>query len=177
MMIQPMTTSVRIACVGALLAALASTAPPALAQAAPPAKAKAGTPAPKSLMAPAGDRVLSPAQLKECIDQQTRGESDAAAAERERESIEGLKSGLKASGTALDESLATLDRTDPVAVDGYNARVKERDEQIAAYESRVTAYNGRVDGIRSTREAFAKTCGNRRYDTRDLDDLNRAKKK
>jgi len=75
------------------------------------------------------------------------------------------------------ESLAALDRSDPLAVDAYNARVKEREERIGAYESRVSTYNGRVDGIRTNREAFARSCGNRRYDTRDLDDLNRTRKK
>lgn len=158
-----------------VLAAFAgSVAPSALAQTtAPAAKPKPAAVRPTA----AGDRVLTPAQLKDCLEQQTRVESDAAAADRERESIETLRDGLKASGTALDESLATLDRADPVAVDGYNARVKEREEKIGGYESRVSAYNGRVDTIRSTREAFSKACGNRRYDVRDLEDLNRAKKK
>ena len=173
MILALMKTTLRSACLG-LAAALASTV--AFAQAAPPAT-KAKPAAARSAMQPAGDRVLLPGQLKDCLDQQTKVESDAAGAEKERTDIESLKNDLKTSGTALDASIATLDRADAAAVDGYNARVKEREERIAAYESRVAAYNGRVDGIRATREAFSKACGNRRYDVRDLEDLNRSKKK
>ena len=172
MMIGLMKTTLRSAGLGLALIVVSSLG---FAQTAPQ-KSKPPAAGSKALATPS-DRVLTPAQLRDCLDQQTRVESDAKEADREREAIESLKGSLKTSGTALDESLAGLDRADPVAVDGYNARVKEREEKIGSYESRVAAYNGRVDGIRGTREAFSKTCGNRRYDVRDLDDLNRTKKK
>ena len=176
MMAGLMRTHVRTASLAAVLALVSSLAVGQTSP--PPARPKpAAAGAAKTASTSPTDRVLSQAQLRDCLDQQTRVEADAAGAEREREAIESLKGGLKDSGTALDGALATLDRSDPVAVDAYNGRVKEREERIGAYESRVAAFNGRVDSIRAARETFVRSCGNRRYDTRDLDDLNRAKKK
>ena len=161
----PLLAALALAC-----ASLGCVAPPVFAQAADSPTPQSRVPA-RPMAAPPQGRVLTPAQLKDCMAQQARVERDAADSERERTAIEALKNQLKASGPVLDSALATLDRSDPAAVEAHNARVKERDAQIDGYEARVAAYNGRAEGLKTTRDAWVKACDGRRYDERDLQDL------
>ena len=72
-------------------------------------------------------------------------------------------------------TVGALDRTSDVAVDAYNAKVEQRDKLIDTYQSRVTAYNVKAEQVKATKESYEKTCENRRYDERDLNDIKRKK--
>ena len=71
--------------------------------------------------------------------------------------------------------MATLDKTSEDAVAAYNARVDERNKQIETYEAKVAAYNKDAEGVRALVDEYAKSCANRRYDDRDLADIQRKK--
>lgn len=120
-------------------------------------------------------RILTQAQLRECVTQkeQLRGQTDTAANAKTAIAVE--KAEIDRTGTLMSEALATLDRTSAEAVAAHNAKVDERSALISAYEARVDAYNSRAEAIQRTRHSYDKSCENRRYDDRDLQDLQRKK--
>ncbi len=150
-----------------LLAGLATT-PVALAADKAPARA-ASSPAPKS------DKILTPAQLQECVNQKERLRVQTDDALKDKAAIEADKAEIARSGTSLSEELTTLDKTSDVAVDAYNAKVEQRDKLIDTYQARVTAYNTKAETVKTTREGYEKSCEDRRYDERDLNDIKRKK--
>jgi hypothetical protein len=121
------------------------------------------------------DAILTPAQLRECVAQQAKRDQATEAALKAKAGIAAEKAAIDRSGSALSEAATTLDRTSVDAVDAYNAKVDERNQQIAAYEAKVAAYNKDADNVQALTDAYAKTCGNRRYDDRDLADIQRRK--
>ena len=131
---------------------------------------KARTPAKKS-----GDAILTPAQLRECLARQSTRDQATDAALKTKSEIAAEKAAIDRSGTTLSEEATTLDRTNADAVAAYNAKVDERNKQIEAYEAKVAAYNKDAENVQTLTDAYAKTCGNRRYDERDLADIQRKK--
>ena len=121
------------------------------------------------------DAILTPEQLRECLAQQSRRDQATESALKVKATIAAENAALVRSGTALNEEAATLDRTSQDAVNAYNAKVDERDRQIAAYEQKLAAYNKEAEAVQALSDAYAKACGNRRYDDRDLADIQRKK--
>lgn len=121
------------------------------------------------------DRILTPAQLRECVTQkeQLRRQTDTAL--KTKAEITAEKAEIDRSGAALADALATLDRTSAEAVAGYNAKVDERSARVDAYRAEVDAYNGQAQVVQAAQDGYEKACGDRRYDERDLDDLQRKK--
>lgn len=119
--------------------------------------------------------ILTPAQLQECLRQKDRLHAQTDDALKDKAAIEADKAEIARSGTSLSEELTTLDRTSDVAVDAYNAKVEQRDKLIDTYQARVTAYNVKAETVKATKEGYEKSCENRRYDDRDLNDLKRKK--
>lgn len=124
---------------------------------------------------PSGSALLTPAQLRECVDQKERLHSQTDDALRDKAAIETDKAEITRSGTSLGEQSATLDKTSAEAVDAYNAQVDARDKLIDSYQARVTAYNLKAEAVKATKEGYEKSCENRRYDERDLNDVKRKK--
>ena len=164
----------RVAAIGALLA-LAFGAPCASA-----ADKKAA--APKTPL-------LTPAQLRDCLAQKDKLANDTEAALKSKAALDGEKAAIDASdaeidssGAKLAEEAGTLDRTNVDAVNAYNARVQQRQAlidarqaKIDAYQTKLEAYNGEARAVLASKEAHDRNCANRRYDQRDLDDLQRKK--
>lgn len=125
--------------------------------------------------AKANDRVLTPAQLRECVTQkeQLRGQTDTAL--KAKAELGAEKAEIERSGSALADALAALDRTSAEAVAAHNAKVDERSALIASYQTKVDTYNGRAEAVQAARESYDKACESRRYDERDLNDLQRKK--
>jgi hypothetical protein len=149
-----------VAAVFALLAAAAASA----------ADNKSRTPAGKS-----ADAILTPAQLRECLAQQGRKDKATDAALKTKAEIAAEKAAIDRSGTVLSEEATTLDRSSEDAVNAYNEKIDERNKRIEAYEAKVSAYNKDAEAVQAMSEAYAKSCGNRRYDDRDLADIQRKK--
>jgi hypothetical protein len=122
------------------------------------------------------DAVLTPEQLRDCLDKEARKNKATDAALKAKADIAADKAMIDRSGTALGEEATTLDRTSEDAVNAYNAKIDERDKQIAAYEAKVAAYNKDAADVQALSDAYAKSCSNRRYDDRDLSDIQRNKK-
>ena len=129
---------------------------------------KARTPAGKS-----ADAILTPAQLRECLAQLGKKDKATDAALKAKAEIAAEKAAIDRSGTALSEEATTLDKTSEESVDAYNAKVDERNKRIEAYEAKVAAYNKDAEAVQAMNDAYAKSCGNRRYDDRDLADIQR----
>ena len=125
--------------------------------------------------AKSNDRVLTPAQLRECLTQkeQLRGQTDAAL--KTKGAIDAEKAEIDRSAAAIADALATLDRTNAQEVAAHNAKVEERGALVDAYRAKVDAYNGQAGTIQAAHDSYEKSCGNRRYDDRDLNDLQRKK--
>ncbi|MGZ8258972.1 MAG: hypothetical protein ACXWUL_00295 [Caldimonas sp.] len=121
------------------------------------------------------DAILTPAQLRECLAQQERKDKATGAALKTKAEIAAEKAAIDGSGTALADEATTLDRASEDAVNAYNAKVDERNRRIDAYENRVASYNKDADAVRAMSDAYTKSCGNRRYDDRDLADIQRKK--
>ena len=114
-----------------------------------------------------GGPLLTRNQLRDCMSQQQRiavqgNEALALQSEFERDKAE-----LQRLGLALKEELAALDRTSAELVDQYNAKAASRDKMIDDFEARGSAYNLRVQQLKTEREAFAGACENRRFDEKD----------
>jgi len=155
----------RVAAAAVLLAAL-------LAPAAQGADKKTPPPAP----APASKTsILTPEQLRDCMTQKEKLAKDTDDAVKAKAAIAAAKAEIDSTGAALSEQATTLDRTSADAVAAYNAKVLERNGRIDAYQARVAAYNTDAETVLAAKEAYEKACANRRYDDRDLSDLQKKK--
>jgi hypothetical protein len=131
-------------------------------------KKAASAPAPKTPL-------LSPAQLRECVTQKEKLGKDTDAVVKAKAELNAAKAEIDSTGTALDAEGTTLDRTSADAVNGYNAKVIERNNRIDAYQAKVAAYNNDAEAVLAAKEAYEKACANRRYDERDMNDVQRKK--
>ncbi|HZW72137.1 MAG TPA: hypothetical protein VFF43_01265 [Caldimonas sp.] len=152
-------TSPRAALVAAALCALAAAA----------------VAADKAKPAAKPDAIMTPAQLKDCLDKQQRRDKATDAALKTKGEINAEKAAIDKSGTELSDAATTLDKTSEDAVNAFNDKVDERNKQIEAYEAKVAAYNRDAEGVRALGDEYAKSCANRRYDDRDLADIQRKK--
>jgi len=142
-----------------ILAALVATA----LAAAPAARAadktaKEGTPAGKG-----GGAFLTKEQLRACMTQKAHAAQLDDDLGREQTALAAAKDEVGRSGETLKAQLETIDRTSAEAVAAYNEQAQARDRQIDAYQARVTAFNARVEAAKVEREAYGKSCENRRF--------------
>jgi hypothetical protein len=120
--------------------------------------------------------VLTPAQLRECLAQKERLHKDNDAALKVKVEIDADKAEIARIGSAVDALTPTLDRTNADAVASYNAKVEERNKLIDSYQAKANAFNKDAESLNAGRAAYANTCESRRYDDRDLNDLQKKKK-
>lgn len=106
---------------------------------------------------------LNREQLRGCLNQQSRNAQQDAELVREQATLAATEAEIARVGNALKGQLPELDRSNAEAVSAYNAQAAARDKLIDDYEARVTQFNTRVEAAKADREAFAKTCDNRRY--------------
>ena len=125
-------------------------------------------PAPKTAL-------LTPAQLRDCMTQKEKVAKDTERVVKARAAVDAADAELASAGTALNEQAGTLDRTSEEAVTSYNAKVVERNARIDAHKARIAAYNADAEAVLAAKESYEKACANRRYDDRDLSDLQRKK--
>jgi hypothetical protein len=85
------------------------------------------------------------------------------------------KAEIDSTGAALEEQATTLDRTSEEAVATYNAKVIERNGRVDAFKAKAAVYNADAENVLAAKDAYEKACANRRYDDRDLNDLQRKK--
>jgi hypothetical protein len=166
----PMAASMppRSVCLSFVLFAGLAAGPAAQAADKAPARA-ASAPAAKP------DALLSPAQLQECVNQKERLKAQTDDALKDKAAIDADRDEIARSGTSLAEERTTLDRTSEDAVGAYNAKVEQREKLIETYQARVNAYNLKADAVNVTKSGYEKSCENRRYDDRDLNDIKRKK--
>ncbi len=152
-------------CAAILLATPAQSADKS--KAAPAAKAAA----------PAKDTtpILTQAQLRDCMAQKDRLTRDTDAAVKSKTDIDAMKAEIDSTGNALSTEATTLDKTNADAVAAYNGKIEARNGLIDGWKARVAGYNQDAESVLSTKDAYAKACENRRYDDRDLNDLQRKK--
>ena len=149
-----------------VLVVLASGTPAFAAEKAPPRPSGAAS---------RSDAILTPEQVRECENRKERLRAQTDDALKDKAAIDAEQAEIARTGTRLDEELATLDRANEAAVDAHNDKVRQRNQQIDGFQSRAAAYNAKAEAVKSTKEGYEKSCGNRRYDERDLNDLKRKK--
>jgi hypothetical protein len=121
------------------------------------------------------DRVLTQAQLRECVTQKEGLGQRNEAALKAKADIVAAKAELDRTGAEIAASQATLDRTKKEEVDAFNAKIIARNALVEDYQAKAEAFNKDVEDIQSKQEAYSAACGNRRYDDRDLADIQRKK--
>ena len=131
-------------------------------------KKAAAPPAPKTPL-------LTQDQLRDCLAQKDKVAKETEAAVKSRADVDAQKAEIDSSGKALENEATTLDRTSEGAVAAYNAKVVERNAKVDAYRARAEAYNVEADRLLATKDAYEKACANRRYDDRDLSDVQKKK--
>jgi len=131
-------------------------------------KKAAAPPAPKTPL-------LTQDQLRDCLAQKDKVAKETEAAVKSRADVDAQKAEIDSSGKALENEATTLDRTSEGAVAAYNAKVVERNAKVDAYRARAEAYNVEADRVLATKDAYEKACANRRYDDRDLNDIQKKK--
>lgn len=142
--------------------------PPARPAAAKPAARPAAKPAPVPRSAPKPrEPLLTREQLAACMSQQERVRTANAEASQAQADLEREKAELLKEGEELKTLLASIDRSDPAAVEAYNQRATARDQRIDAFEPRVKAFNEKVESISAERAAFARDCQDKRFDEKD----------
>lgn len=107
--------------------------------------------------------ILTKEQLRVCLTQQARVVQQDDELLKEQAALGGIKAEIARSGDALKDQLDSTDRSNAEAVAAYNLLAQARDQQIDAYQARVTAFNGRVESIKVERDGFGKACENRRF--------------
>ena len=152
----------RAAYVGVILAALLVPAAHAAdKKAAPP-------PGPKTA-------ILTPEQLRDCLTQKGKLAKDTDSAVKAKAAVAADKAEIDRTGAALEAEATTLDRTSEEAVSSYNAKIIERNGRVDAWKAKATAYNTEAENVLAAKDAYEKACANRRYDDRDLNDLQKKK--
>ena len=124
---------------------------------------------------PAKTPVMTQAQLRDCLAQKDKLTKDTEAAVKSKAAVAAQRAEIDSTGKALEDEAATLDRTSEDAVAAYNAKVVERNGKVDAYRAKAEAYNAEVESVLQTKEAYEKACADRRYDDRDLNDLQKKK--
>jgi len=129
----------------------------------------------KAAAPPAKTPVMTQAQLRDCLAQKDKLTKDTEAAVKSKAAVAAQRAEIDSTGKALEDEAATLDRTSEDAVAAYNAKVVERNGKVDAYRAKAEAYNAEVESVLQTKEAYEKACADRRYDDRDLNDLQKKK--
>jgi len=124
---------------------------------------------------PAKTPVMTQEQLRDCLARKDKLTKDTDAAVKSKAAVAAQRAEIDSSGKALEDEAATLDRTSEDAVGAYNAKVVERNGKVDAYRAKAEAYNAEVESVLQTKEAYEKACADRRYDDRDLSDLQKKK--
>jgi chromosome segregation ATPase len=110
-----------------------------------------------------GGPMLTKEQLRSCMAQKDKVSQLDDELTREQTALTATKDQLKGSGETLKAGLETLDRSNAEAVAAYNEQAQARDKQIDDYQARVSAFNTRVESNKTDRDAYAKSCENRRF--------------
>jgi len=119
--------------------------------------------------------LLTQEQLRDCLAQKDKVAKETEAAVKSRAEVDAQKAEIDSSGKALADEATTLDRTSQDAVTAYNAKVVERNAKVDAYKAKAEAYNVEADRVLATKDTYEKACANRRYDDRDLSDVQKKK--
>jgi hypothetical protein len=119
--------------------------------------------------------LLTPEQLRDCLAQKDKLAKETEAAVKSRAEVAAQKAEIDSTGKALADEATTLDRTNQDAVAAYNAKVIDRNARVDAYRAKAEAYNVEADRVLATKDAYEKACANRRYDDRDLSDVQKKK--
>jgi hypothetical protein len=131
-------------------------------------KKAASSPAPKTPL-------LTQEQLRDCLAQKEKVTKETDAAVKSKAEVAAQKAAMDSTGKALEEESTTLDRTSEDAVAAFNAKVIDRNAKVDAYRARAEAYNVEVERVLETKDAYEKACANRRFDDRDLSDVQKKK--
>ena len=124
---------------------------------------------------PAKSAVLTPEQLRDCVAKKDKLARDTDAALKTKAEVAAQKAEIDSAGKALEEEATTLDRTSEDAVAAFNAKVIARNGKVDAYRAKAEAYNVEAENVIAAKEAYEQACANRRYDDRDLSDLQKKK--
>lgn len=119
---------------------------------------------------------MTQAELRECVSQkESLGQKNEAAVKAKADLV-ALKAELDRTAAENASTQATLDRGKKEDVDAFNAKVVARNALVESYQAKGVAFNKDVDVIQAAQASYTSSCANRRFDDRDLADIQRGKK-
>jgi hypothetical protein len=121
------------------------------------------------------NRILTPAQLRTCVNQKEALQRQTQTALAAKAQVDAERADLERLESELAVEIGTVDRTSGEAVNAFNAKVGRRDQLLEANRARMTAFNAQAQDVQAAKSAYEKSCENRRYDERDLEDIQRKK--
>ncbi len=140
-----------------------------------PTGAAAQTPMGNAKSKGPGDRILTRDELRACYKQRDDLNVQRDALDRERVKLDAERADLVKEGAALKEVFDALDRTSQEAVDNYNAKAKERDAGVDAWNVRNGGAKDREKALDETQGGWRKNCSERRYREEDEAALRKGK--
>ncbi|MBC7956856.1 MAG: hypothetical protein H7Y33_13425 [Cytophagales bacterium] len=123
----------------------------------------------------AGGPILSMAQLRACMAQDTRIQTQNEEAARLKQQMTNDREEIDRGAAALKADLASIDRSNKEAVEALVARAQAHDKSIESYQARVEPFNAHVQAVDAERAAYAKACQGRRYLEDDYKDIKAGK--
>jgi hypothetical protein len=119
--------------------------------------------------------ILSMAELRACMAQDARIQSQNEEFGRVRQQLTDDAQEIDRGAEALKADLASVDRSNKEAVDALIARAQAHDKKVESYQARVEPFNARVQAVDAERAAYAKACHGRRYLEDDYKDIKAGK--
>ncbi|MEO7116973.1 MAG: hypothetical protein ABIZ18_14085 [Caldimonas sp.] len=122
------------------------------------------------------DAIMSQAQLRECVSKkEVLGQRNEGALKAKAD-IVAAKAEIDRTGAENAAAQTTLDRTKKDDVDAFNVKVLARNALVEDYQAKAANFNKEVEDIQTLQDSYSAACSNRRYDDRDLADIQRGKK-
>ncbi|MET0209928.1 MAG: hypothetical protein ABW220_12870 [Burkholderiaceae bacterium] len=120
--------------------------------------------------APSGKR-LSKSQLRQCLDLQTKLESQAEQAKRSRAELDAAKADFDRFDAQLQSERGGVNASDKAAVDAYNAKLEKRRQMVADYNAKAPQATALQQTAAETGRAWKSECENRPYAEDDYAEL------
>lgn len=112
--------------------------------------------------------VLSREQLRSCVAQQNRLNSESAW-------LDQLEAGQKLKAAELERLEQAISQREPLvdkysqeSVDSFNALIKKQRKLVAAYNESLPAYNAEVDKYKISQQGFNTNCAGHAYYENDM---------
>jgi len=120
-------------------------------------------------------KLLTRDQLRSCLKQQTDLKARNEGAAKTQAQLDADKAEIKLTEDQLRTERETVDTKNAEAVAAFNAKLKQREAMIDAYNAKLPPFNEQAKTLQADADAWKNDCGNRPYDEGDYFAIQRGK--